>query len=332
MFRVGKPIAPQNKPGNHRPSLFLNFDGGNLDNRITFTRSTTATFIGSNGLIQTAAINLPRFDYDPITLACKGLLIEEQRTNLVLNSANLVTQNVTVTAVASTISFYGTGTVSLSGAYTGSLTGAGTYPTRSSLTFTPTAGTLILTVTGLITFAQLEAGAFATSYIPTVASQVTRTADNASMTNLNFSSWYNASEGTLYSETATAKPATAASTAFAVTIDDGTTSNFISNARYSTNVLTGRIDVTGVSQASASLLTPYVENTAYKTAVAYQVNNFAFVRDGQTAVTDVSGTVPTVNRLAIGFIGSGLQLNGTIKQITYYPCRLTNSELQAITT
>ena len=51
-----------------------------------FTRGSTATFVGSNGLIQTAAINAPRFDHDPVTLACKGLLIEEGRTNSVADS------------------------------------------------------------------------------------------------------------------------------------------------------------------------------------------------------------------------------------------------------
>jgi hypothetical protein len=54
----------------------------------TFTRASTATFVGSDGLIQSAAINAPRFDHDPVTLACKGLLIEESRTNSLLHSAN----------------------------------------------------------------------------------------------------------------------------------------------------------------------------------------------------------------------------------------------------
>jgi hypothetical protein len=55
----------------------------------TFTRASTATFIGSNGLIQSAAINTPRFDHDPTTLASRGLLIEESRTNLALRSEDL---------------------------------------------------------------------------------------------------------------------------------------------------------------------------------------------------------------------------------------------------
>jgi hypothetical protein len=54
----------------------------------TFTRASTATFVGSDGLIQSAAINTPRFDHDPVTLACKGLLIEEARTNNLLHSSN----------------------------------------------------------------------------------------------------------------------------------------------------------------------------------------------------------------------------------------------------
>jgi hypothetical protein len=55
----------------------------------TFTRASAATFVGSDGLIQSAAINTPRFDHDPVTLACKGLLIEEQRTNFVNRSESI---------------------------------------------------------------------------------------------------------------------------------------------------------------------------------------------------------------------------------------------------
>jgi len=165
-----------------QPSLYLDLLAGTpLDSRVTFTRSTTATFIGSNGLIQIAAIDAPRFDYDPVTLSAKGLLTEEQRTNFLLNSlidgTSLTTQTVTVTAVAHTLSFYGTGTVTLSGVATASVIGTGVYPNRQTLTFTPTAGDLICTVTGSVQYAQLETGPFPTSYIPTGESQVTRTVD-----------------------------------------------------------------------------------------------------------------------------------------------------------
>lgn len=57
--------------------------------QISFTRSTTATRVNENGLIETVGIDVPRFDYDPVTRSCRGLLIEEGRTNLCLQSNNL---------------------------------------------------------------------------------------------------------------------------------------------------------------------------------------------------------------------------------------------------
>ena len=121
----------------------------------TFTRASAATFIGSDGLIQTATTNTPRFDHNPLTLACRGLLIEEGRTNLVFPSATLSTQTRAVTAVAHTLSFYGSGTIVLSGTHSATVVGSGAYPARRTLTFTPTAGSLTLTVTGTVEFSQL---------------------------------------------------------------------------------------------------------------------------------------------------------------------------------
>lgn len=68
------------------PSLYLNFLSGSIDPRITFTRASGATRINAAGQIEAVAANVPRFDYDPVTLAIKGFLIEEQRTNLYLQS------------------------------------------------------------------------------------------------------------------------------------------------------------------------------------------------------------------------------------------------------
>lgn len=69
------------------PKLTLNFATASLDPRITFTRATSAsnpaTFVNSSGVLTSATNNQPRFDYDPSTLVCKGLLIEESRTNFV---------------------------------------------------------------------------------------------------------------------------------------------------------------------------------------------------------------------------------------------------------
>ena len=64
-------------------SLVLDFENSKtLDPRITFTRSSTATYVGSDGLIKTAAADEARFDHDPVTGESLGLLIEEQRTKI----------------------------------------------------------------------------------------------------------------------------------------------------------------------------------------------------------------------------------------------------------
>ena len=72
------------------PRLALDFTTATLDPRVTFTRTgNTATVINSSGLVAPINANLPRFDFDPTTLVCKGLLIEEARTNLCLYSSDL---------------------------------------------------------------------------------------------------------------------------------------------------------------------------------------------------------------------------------------------------
>lgn len=61
----------------------------NFSDIITFTRSTTGGRFNEKGLYEVVPANQPRFDYDPITKALKGLLVEEQRTNLVTMSEQL---------------------------------------------------------------------------------------------------------------------------------------------------------------------------------------------------------------------------------------------------
>lgn len=64
------------------PSLTFNFTSAVLDSNITFSRAgNTATRFNSSGLLETVSADTARFDYNPVTLACNGLLIEESRTN-----------------------------------------------------------------------------------------------------------------------------------------------------------------------------------------------------------------------------------------------------------
>lgn len=318
-----------------RPALALNFlDTASLDSRITFTRSTTATFVGSDGLIQTAAINAPRFDYAPTTLASRGLLIEEQRTNLLLNSlidgTSLSTQSVSVTAVAHTISFYGTGTITLSGATTATVTGTGVYPNRQTLTFTPTVGVLVCTVTGSVQYAQLEVGTFATSFIPTAGSTVTRTADVAVMTGTNFSSWFNQTEGTFVTKSQLSRQATLAGTTIVMVSASGSVNDQIVMFYRATGNTGFDSVVGGVSQAGLNNGVAITANTVAKIASAYKVNDFAMSTNAGTVQTDTSGTLPTVNQMQLGAVWIS-PLNGCIRSVDYYPTRLANEVLQALT-
>lgn len=70
----------------HRYSDSTGFAETPLSSLMTFVRNSTATYTGPDGVLRTAGVNQPRYDYDPVTGECKGLLIEEQRTNLLTYS------------------------------------------------------------------------------------------------------------------------------------------------------------------------------------------------------------------------------------------------------
>lgn len=312
------------------PKLALDFTTAVLDARVIVTRTTNATnpatYIDSSGVITAATNNQPRFDYDPVTLLCKGLLIEESRANSLLNTNLLATQTVTVTAAVRTLSFYGTGSITLSGAHIAVVPGTGAYPTRTTYSFTPSAGSLTLTVTGTVQFAQLEAGAFATSYIPTTTTSLTRNADAVSMTGTNFSSWYNAAEGTFMTYVSSL-----GTYAFNSVMDanNGTTLNRIGIRYNSASVASGIIIDNNVQQGPVNPAAPNALPSRF--VLAYKANSFAASYRASTVATDTSGTVPTVTQLEIGHFlnSSGTQLNGHFIQLSYYPLRLTNSEVQA---
>jgi hypothetical protein len=374
----------------------------------------------------------PRFDYDPVTLAPKGLLIEEQRTQLLLYSnlpsdtsfglldnatktasqtgpdgsanANLLNEG-TATAIHQfrtttgnlltppantdfTVSFFVKDVdtqyvaIAMFGAFNNyrtvefdltagtvnrnaganvtlvasSITSIGnswyrcvvTYNTADTTTksirigFSDGTASLASTTGNLPSITgtsrtfflfgpQAELGAFATSYIPSVASQVTRAADSASMIGNNFARWYNVNEGTIYSEAN--RFSNAATFPAVFQIDDGTDSNRINTEiRNTTGTVFGSAILNGSNVAG--LGSAAVGSSYAKLAFTFKVNDFAFSHNGTTALTDTSGGVPFVNAALLGArrtVGVSQFLNGTISRIAYYPRRLANSELQGIT-
>ena len=389
----------------------------NFSDIITFTRASTGTYIDSAGLLQTAAIGAPRFDYNPTTLAAQGFLIEEARTNLVTysedlsnaawnkglmsvtggntdpfgtNTAYLVNTSietsatfpgVTVTVANSTTyvlsAFVKVGTAShirlrfglavgsVSAWYsiaggTFSNVGAGivglsatTYPSgwvriavsiaygasdggSRAISLSPVNGSASTIPAGTVYLwgAQLEAGAFATSYIPTVGAAVTRAADVASINTL--SPWFNNVAGTLYAEYSI--PYTPGATQnieiVALVGAVGVTQNGIafyvngpSGKQGSANVW-----VSGVSVGRIDATTNFVAGTYIKYASAYAANDRAVTSSGTAPTTSTTAyTPPTINSVSLGGAQLGY-ISGYLRRITYYPRRLSNAELQALTT
>lgn len=322
-------FAPE---GGLKPAIDWNFAGGVMPSALTFARASTATYYDASGALVTAASGSPRLTYDPVTHSALGLLVEEQRTNLLLNSrldgTNLSTQSVTVAATQYTLSFYGTGQIVLSGSATATVVGRA-FPTQKTYTFTPSAGSLTLTVTGTVQFAQLEAGAFATSYIPTGAASATRAADVVTCTGAAFSQWFNGSEGTVVVE-AVMPNSTVGSANIMNLVEARDASGNESIKAYQYEAWFGAaIRHGGAVQADIS--GTKTAGVVEKIAVAWAANDAAVAIRGALVGTDATVSVPTgIDRLTLG-TGSPGAVACTIKRIRYWRKRLTNAQLQALT-
>lgn len=380
-----------------------------------YTPTTTETITNYIPQLLTAASGVARFDHNPTTDESLGLLIEEQRTNLLTYSEqfddaawtktattitantivapdgaltgdklvedattanHLIAQSASVTSgTAYTVSFYAkkaertqcallfasagfgtqtidifnldTGTVVTNASGTAAITavGNGWYRVSTTRTATATASSSFQIRTAsagatnyagdgysgiYIWGAQLEAGAFPTSYIPTVASQVTRSGDIAVMTGTNFSSWYSQSEGTFYAQF---RPMASdfGGNKNMFLASDNTTANFVGLRYVTSGTVPGFGDTTaGTTQASMSTGT-MVAGTSYKIAGVYKVNDFAASRDSATVVTDTAGTLPVVDRAEIGCLTGTAIGSQHIAKLAYYPLRVTNAQLQALT-
>jgi hypothetical protein len=390
------------------PSFALDFTSAVLDPRITFARSAaTATRVNSSGFVETVAADTPRFDFNPVTLACRGLLIEEARTNLltyseafntgwptktnvtvttpsVANPANgatsdslvengsfaphQITRTISLTAVLHTYSvfakkgirnwvFVGATNTTGVGAYfdlenglvgnvdagfTASISPAANGSYRCSITFTafaPTGWTLIFggaSANGARSYAgsngsealymyggQLEVGAVATSYIPTVASQVTRNADDALITGTNFSDFWRATRGGVLVR---ARPGSVSGTRPWVQFDDGTADNVIALRGNMTNPELYIKATTDQAQIDAGTI---AANTSYRLAGTWGTDSCAASVNSGTPVLDGAATIPTVNQARLGSDGTNY-LNGWLESIEYYDTPPTNADLQVL--
>ncbi|WNO06043.1 phage head spike fiber domain-containing protein [Rhodoferax mekongensis] len=398
-------------------ALSLDFTRGSLDPRVTFTRpdaTSCATRFNAQGLLQVLAPNSPRFDYDPATLQPSGLLIEESRTNLFIDSRDMTTASWSKTDVTPTRNQVGidgvantaclmtegvagtsdlnqglaglpagatvtssrylkrgnndwirlavassggngwqawlnlaTGALGTSGALGA---GAGSASVQNvgngwyRLTITATIGgadtdcnnniyatsansvtARVNNATYIMDAAQLEVGAFATSFILTGASTATRAADSALMTGANFSSWYNQSRGALFAEASTFATTSARGV---LSVNDGTSNNKF-DIRFRSSSTLGTIAGSGIWAIG-----PVISDAKmHKIALSISANSQLVAADGLAPSAAAAATLPAVTQLQIGGLdgGASQQLNGYIRRIAYFDTQLAPDQIVAFT-
>ena len=171
---------------------------------------------------------------------------------------------------------------------------------------------------------QSEVGSFPTSYIPTSGSTATRAADIASIPVTDFG--YNQDQGTVVVEFDTLDT----TLAIPFKIEDTGGSTTLLRGLSSSGAAFVQVFNGGVSQASLNV-GALSSGQSYKLSTSFKENDFAASLDGGTVASDTAGTWPTTMDV-IGLTQSNVELNGHIKSIQYYPRRLTNTQLQELTT
>ena len=174
---------------------------------------------------------------------------------------------------------------------------------------------------------QLEQGSYATSYIPTQGSAVTRLAE-ISVTQTPPSGIINSSEGVFYAEMSALSNDGANRY---ISLSNGSTSNRVVLRFNSSNEISGFV-VSGTTQASFS----YDVNILNKNKVAlkWKQNDFALWVNGIEVGTDTSG-VPPINLSLLRFedgADNGQYFYGKLNDLKLYNTALTDAELQALTT
>ena len=168
---------------------------------------------------------------------------------------------------------------------------------------------------------QQEAGSFPTSYIPTTGTALTRSADVASITGSNFSSWYNQSEGTVLSDSDI------------IALGQTQAVWQLAGGTYPTSLRQPNSTGAKFRALIGGSLTPGTGVTlpgVTKAAVSFS-GTAGRLQVGASGVDTTTFGVLNPNALNIGTFTTGSQLNGTIARITYFPERLPDSTLQAIT-
>lgn len=171
--------------------------------------------------------------------------------------------------------------------------------------------------------AQVEAGAFPSSYIPTTTTSVARSADVCTRT---LGSEFSATAGTVVVRGRASGGQDAANGNHIVGLDDGTANERIRFLR-AVGTDTARVQVTDGGVGQALLDGTFTNSALFKAAYAWAANDFAFSFNGGAVVTDAAGTLPTMTTLWLGGAFTADAMNGHIRTFDYWPTRLPNTFL-----
>jgi hypothetical protein len=179
--------------------------------------------------------------------------------------------------------------------------------------------------------AQVEAGAYATSYIgPTLGSASTRGADACSKTGI--SSLIGQTEGTMFFEISALD--LDSSNWRTIGVSDGTTNNMINlyfTGRGIANEMRALVRAGAVNYFSEYYVGATITNTI-KVAIAYASNDAAFYVNGVQVATGSSVTVPACSALLTKEGSGAAPMLGNLNQALLFKTRLSNSELAQLTT
>jgi hypothetical protein len=174
--------------------------------------------------------------------------------------------------------------------------------------------------------AQVEQGAFATSYIPTVSSSLTRSADVCSISDV--SAFYNATETTLFAE---ALIGSASNFPSVISFNNALSSNQLALSGFpSPNTIANYVVSNG--STSAQVARSLTLGVFFKSASSSKLNAFQFSMNGVNGTLDTSGAMPVgINIFTIGRAWNGNPINGCIKSVRVYKKAMTTEKINALT-
>ena len=176
--------------------------------------------------------------------------------------------------------------------------------------------------------AQVETGSVATSYIPTTTAAVTRNADVINVSTA--SGCIGQTEGTIYAELDFSRAIAS------IAIILGNTSNENFRIRKAANFSVVVQAVNTPSGTVTLLSSPAASAGIYKVAFGYKNGDYAMSINGAAVLTSPNSANFPVNGLNVISLGETIggvpYFNDRIRAVALYTTRLTNAQLQALTT